>query len=285
MWVIFAVLNPIFDSLKGVFSKKASKRVDPLLVSWFNNLIPLIVFSPLLFFIELRFNYQFFEALFISGLINITSAILYHRALFKGDISIVIPILSFTPLFLLFLSPLIVGEFPDSWGLIGTILIVAGSYLLNINLKKQNVFSPLKSLIKNAGTRYMLIIAFIWAISANFDKRGIEASSIYQYIIFINLFATIGTTIFIFSKRKISFQALKLEYKNLFAVGFLTSAGYFVHMTAITLTLVVYVVSLKRTGGMISVLLGYFIFKEKNIRKRFLGSAIMFAGVLLIILL
>ena len=285
MWVIFAVLNPVFDSLKGVFSKKASKQVDPLLVSWFNNLIPLIIFSPVLFFTELRFNYQFFEAIFISGLINITATILYHRALFKADISVVIPLLSFTPLFLLFLSPLIVGEFPDSWGLIGTLLIVAGSYLLNINLKKQNVFSPLKSLIKEKGTRYMLIVAFIWAISANFDKRGIEASSIYQYIFFINLFVTLGTTIFVFSKRKISLPALKAEYKNLLAVGILTSAVFFVHMTAITLTLVVYVVSIKRTGGMISVVLGYFIFKEKNIRQRFLGSAIMFAGVLLIILL
>lgn len=285
MWVIFAVLNPVFDSLKGVFSKKASKQVDPLLVSWFNNLIPLIIFSPVLFFTELRFNYQFFEAIFISGLINITATILYHRALFKADISVVIPLLSFTPLFLLFLSPLIVGEFPDSWGLIGTLLIVAGSYLLNINLKKQNVFSPLKSLIKEKGTRYMLIVAFIWAISANFDKRGIEASSIYQYIFFINLFVTLGTTIFVFSKRKISLPALRAEYKNLLAVGILTSAVFFVHMTAITLTLVVYVVSIKRTGGMISVFLGYFIFKEKNIRQRFLGSAIMFAGVLLIILL
>ena len=248
-------------------------------------LIPLIIFSPVLFFTELRFNYQFFEAIFISGLINITATILYHRALFKADISVVIPLLSFTPLFLLFLSPLIVGEFPDSWGLIGTLLIVAGSYLLNINLKKQNVFSPLKSLIKEKGTRYMLIVAFIWAISANFDKRGIEASSIYQYIFFINLFVTLGTTIFVFSKRKISLPALKAEYKNLVAVGILTSAVFFVHMTAITLTLVVYVVSIKRTGGMISVFLGYFIFKEKNIRQRFLGSAIMFAGVLLIILL
>ncbi len=284
MWVIFAILNPVFDSLKGVFSKKASKRVDPLLVSWFNNLIPLILFSPFLFFINLKFNYQFFEALFISGIINVISAVLYHRALFKGDISIVIPILSFTPLFLLFLSPLIVGEFPDLWGLFGTILIVFGSYLLNINLKRQNIFLPIKSLITDKGTRYMLIVACIWAISANYDKRGINASSIYQYIIFLNLFATIGTTIFVFSKRKISLQALKLEYKNLSIVGLLTSAGYFVHMTAITLTLVVYVVSLKRTGGMISVLLGYFIFKEKNIRQRFLGCAIMFIGVLFIIL-
>ena len=284
MWVFYAVLNPIFDSLKGVFSKKASKRVDPLLVSWFNNLIPLILFSPLLFFIDLKFNYQFFEALFISGIINITSAILYHRAIFKDDISVVVPMLSFTPLFLLFLSPLIVGEFPDAWGLIGTILIISGSYLLNINLKKQGIFSPLKSLLKNKGTFYMLIVAFIWAISANYDKRGIKASSIYQYIIFVNLFITIGTTIFVYSKRKVSLQALKLEYKNLLMVGFLTSLAYFVHMTAITLTLVVYVVSLKRTGGMISVLLGYFIFKEQNIRQRFLGSAIMFIGVLFIIL-
>jgi drug/metabolite transporter (DMT)-like permease len=285
MWVIYAVLNPVFDSLKGVFSKKASKRVDPLLVSWFNNLIPLFLFSPFLFFIDLKFNYQFFEALLVSGLINITSTILYHRALFKGDISVVIPLLSFTPLFLLFLSPLIVGEFPDTWGLIGTILIVAGSYLLNINLKKQNIFSPLKSLIKEKGTRYMMIVAFIWAISANFDKRGIEASSIYQYVFFINLVVTLGTTIFVFSKRKISLPALKAEYKNLLAVGLLTSAVFFVHMTAITLTLVVYVVSIKITGGMISVFIGYFIFKEKNIRQRFLGSAIMFAGVLLIVLL
>ena len=284
MWVLYAVLNPIFDSLKGVFSKKASKRVDPLLVSWFNNLIPLILFSPLLFFIDLKFNYQFFEALFISGIINITSAILYHRAIFKDDISVVVPMLSFTPLFLLFLSPLIVGEFPDAWGLIGTILIISGSYLLNINLKKQGIFSPLKSLLKNKGTFYMLIVAFIWAISANYDKRGIKASSIYQYIISVNLFITIGTTIFVYSKRKVSLQALKLEYKNLLMVGFLTSLAYFVHMTAITLTLVVYVVSLKRTGGMISVLLGYFIFKEQNIRQRFLGSAIMFIGVLFIIL-
>ena len=285
MWVIFAVLNPVFDSLKGVFSKKASKRVDSLLVSWFNNLIPLLIFSPLLFIIELKFNYQFYEALFISGIINITSAILYHRAIFDGDISAVVPMLSFTPLFLLFLSPVIVGEFPDFWGLIGTILIISGSYLLNVNLKKQNILAPLKSLFKERGTRYMLIVSFIWAISANFDKRGIEASSILQYLVFINLFVTAGTTVYVFSKRKITVPALKLEYKNLLMVGLMTSAGYFVHMTAISLTLVVYVVSLKRTGGMISVILGYFIFKEQNIRQRFLGSVIMFAGVLLIILL
>jgi len=168
--------------------------------------------------------------------------------------------------------------------LIGIILIVVGSYLLNVNLKEKGILFPIKSLMKNKATRYMLIVAFIWSISANFDKKGIEASSILQYILFINLFVTIGTTIFSISKGKFSFQSVWLERKNLFFVGALTSMGYFVHMTAISLTLVSYVIALKRTAGMISVILGYLFLKEQNIKERLLGATIMFIGVLFIVL-
>ena len=192
--------------------------------------------------------------------------------------------LSFTPLFLLVISPIIVGEFPTSKGFIGIILIVVGSYLLNVNLKEKGILFPLKSLMKNKATRYMLIVAFIWSISANFDKKGIEASSILQYILFINLFVTIGTTIFVISKGKFTLQSVWRERKNLFFVGALTSLGYFVHMTALAMTLVAYVIALKRTSGMITVVLGYLILKEQNIKERLLGSTIMFLGVLFIVL-
>lgn len=284
MWVIFAILNPLFDASRNVFSKKASLNVDSLVVSWMNNFIPFLLYLPALFFIELKFNQQFFISVLISGTINTAAAILYHRAISKGDISLVVPMLSLTPLFLLVVSPLIVGEFPTAKGLIGIILIVVGSYLLNVNLKDKGIFFPLKSLMKNKATRYMLIVAFIWSISANFDKKGIEASSVLQYILFINLFVTIGTTIFSISKGKFSLQSVWLERKNLLFVGVLTSMGYFVHMTALSLTLVAYVIALKRTAGMITVILGYLFLKEQNIEERLLGSAIMFIGILFIVL-
>ena len=284
MWVIYAVLNPFIDASRNVFSKKASMNVDSLVVSWINNFIPFLLYLPVLFFIELKFNQQFFIAVLISGTVNTVATILYHRAISKGDISVVVPMLSFTPLFLVFISPLIVGEFPTAKGLIGIILIVVGSYLLNVNLKEKGILFPIKSLMKNKATRYMLIVAFIWSISANFDKKGIEASSILQYILFINLFVTIGTTIFSISKGKFSFQSVWLERKNLFFVGALTSMGYFVHMTAISLTLVSYIIALKRTAGMISVILGYLFLKEQNIKERLLGATIMFIGVLFIVL-
>jgi uncharacterized membrane protein len=284
MWIIFAVLNPFIDASRNVFSKKASLNVDSLVVSWINNFIPFILYLPVLYFIELKFNLQFFTAVLISGTVNTAATILYHRAISKGEVSVVVPMLSFTPLFLVIISPLIVGEFPTAKGLIGIVLIVVGSYLLNINLKEEGILFPLKSLMKNKGTRYMLIVAFIWSISANFDKKGIEASSILQYILFINLFVTMGTTIFAITKGKFSFHSVLLERKNLFFVGVLTSMGYIVHMTAISLTLVAYVIALKRTAGMITVILGYFFLKEQNIKERLLGSTVMFIGVLFIVL-
>lgn len=284
MWLIYAVLNPLIDASRNVFSKKASLNVDSLVVSWINNFIPFLLYLPAIFFIQLKFNQQFFISVIISGTINTAAAILYHRAISKGDISVVAPMLSFTPLFLIVISPIIVGEFPTSKGLIGIILIVVGSYLLNVNLKEKGILFPLKSLMKNKATRYMLIVAFIWSISANFDKKGIEASSILQYILVVNLFVTIGTTIFVISKRKFSLQSVWLERKNLLFVGALTSMGYFVHMTALSMTLVAYVIALKRTSGMITVVLGYLILKEQNIKERLLGSTIMFIGALFIVL-
>jgi uncharacterized membrane protein len=284
MWIFFAVLNPIVDASRNVFSKKASLQIDSLVVSWVSNLIPLIIFLPTIFFIELKYNPQFMVSVLVSGIINTAATILYHRAISKGDISEVVPMLSFTPLFLLIISPFIVGEFPSLKGLFGIMLIVLGSYILNVNFKQSGIFQPLKSLAKKKATRYMLIVAFIWSISANFDKKGIESSSTLQYIFFINCFVTIVTTVFVLSKGKLSLLSVMKEKKNLALVGLLTSVGYFAHMTALSMTLVAYVISLKRTAGMISVLLGYFFLNEQNIRERLLGSVIMFIGVLFIVL-
>ena len=44
-------------------------------------------------------------------------------------------------------------------------------------------------------------------------------------------------------------------------------------------------VRIKTTSGVISVILGYLFFKEKNIKERLFGAAIMVIGVLFIVLL
>jgi len=55
-------------------------------------------------------------------------------------------------------------------------------------------------------------------------------------------------------------------------------------MKAISLTLVAYVIAIKRTSVIISVIFGHSIFKEKGIKERLLGAIIMVIGVLFITL-
>jgi drug/metabolite transporter (DMT)-like permease len=55
------------------------------------------------------------------------------------------------------------------------------------------------------------------------------------------------------------------------------------HMKAINLVEVSYMISVKRLSLLIGVIYGAVFFKETNIKERFLGSAIMLSGVILIL--
>ena len=54
------------------------------------------------------------------------------------------------------------------------------------------------------------------------------------------------------------------------------------HFTAISMTDVAYMISVKRTSLIMSVFYGWALFKEEKIKERLLGSIVMLAGVILI---
>lgn len=285
MWLFYALLNPFAESVRNLFSKKASLNgVDPILISWCNNIIPSLILIPIFFFIDIKINYTFIWAISLTGSINIVAVILYMKAISKGDISQVVPMLSFTPLFLLISSPLIIGEFPDLKGLIGVALIVFGSYILNVRLKSKDGFlSPLKSLIKNKGSRYMLIVAVLWSVSSVVDKVSIKSSSVYQHIIFFNFIIFSGVSLVALFSGKINLKTVYDERKNLAALSAATAVAYIVHATALTMTYVAYVIALKRMSGVISVFFGSLFLKEAGFRERAIGAVIMFLGVVFIV--
>ena len=68
------------------------------------------------------------------------------------------------------------------------------------------------------------------------------------------------------------------------AIGFFTASMVICHYTALSLTNVAYMIAIKRTSLIWSVLFGRLLFGETNIRERLLGSVVMVAGVVLITL-
>jgi uncharacterized membrane protein len=246
--------------------------------------LPLIL--PLLFFIEIpTLNTDFFIALIAGGLLNVATTILYLKAIEHSDLSITVPFITFTPLFLLITSPLIIGEFPNLWGFVGVLLIVFGSYIMNLKLKYKSKLEPFKAILKEKGPRYMLAVAFLWSISANFDKMGIANSSSLFWAVAISLFLTILMFVLLLLKSRQHINQLYINFRGLLPVGIFTAMSLIFYVTAIEMTLVAYVISIKRCSALISVVFGYFVFKEKGIKDRLIGTIIMLLGVLVIALL
>jgi len=130
----------------------------------------------------------------------------------------------------------------------------------------------------------MLFVAFIWSISANFDKISINSSSLYQHLIFINIIVFTLLTSLVSIKKKFNKKNLLENKKPLIWISILAVGSFIFHMAALSLTLVAYVIALKRLSGLLAVFFGFYFFKESEIKSRLLGAIIMFTGVIFIVL-
>ena len=88
----------------------------------------------------------------------------------SSDLSLSMPMLSFTPVFLIGTSYLLLHEVPSAAGVAGICIIVSGSYVLNISAEHEHFLDPVRSMVQNRGSWYMLIVAFLFAASVNYDK-------------------------------------------------------------------------------------------------------------------
>jgi len=179
LWLIFALVAALCESLKDLFSKQglhythphiaalvASTLALPILLSFFLLTSDLPLIGP-----------RYWEALLLGGILNALAFIQFMRALQASDLSLTIPFITFTPIFLLFTSPWMVGEFPGFLGFLGILLIVGGSYTLSIQGTHMSLLDPFLAMLKEPGPRRMLSVAAIYSLTSNIDKIGVQHSS------------------------------------------------------------------------------------------------------------
>ncbi len=281
--IMLALLTAFFDSLKDLFSKKGLKKIDEYIIAWSLPAFSLILLVVITLFVGIPpIGPRFWLAVVISGSINIATLILYMKALKSSDLSLATPMSLMAPLFLLVTSPLIVGEFPGLFGVIGILLIVGGAYTLKIKEIKKGYLAPFKALLREKGPRLMLIVAFLWSISSNFDKIGIQESSTLFWVFAWTAFIVIGMFPIMLYKSGKNLRQIPQNFRSLVPIGVFSGIMILCQVTALKLTLVAYVISLKKTSALLSVLWGFLIFKEKGIKERLLGVAMMVAGVVMI---
>lgn len=288
LWLLLAILTAFFQSLKDVFSKIGLKKVDEYLAVFALSSFSVILLMPIVYNMKTpQLSYKFFGILLISGILNLIAIIIYMKSLKYSDISISAPMLTFTPIFLLLTSPILVGEFPKFLSIIGIIFIVIGSYVLNIKETHKGFFAPFKAIFNNKGPRLMLCVALIYSITSNFDKIGVQKSTPIIWGFSLNAFIAISVFPVVIYKMKKSKDNFRKQIKFFFMqipIGVFNVLTLICQLTAIKFTLVAYVISIKRMSALLCVFWGYLIFKEKGLKERTFGAIIMIIGVFLIAL-
>ena len=283
MWITLSFLTALCEAVKDGLCKKSLRDFDVFTIAWVWKVFSLPFILPLLFFTPIPDDIpgSFWMALFVGGGLNILATLLYIRAINQSDLSISLPLLSFTPVFLLLTSPVMVGDVPDMPGYAGVVFIVAGSYLLGIK-DRSTLLSPLKAIVKEPGARLMLLVALIWSVAANMDKIGVTATSPCFWAVCVQSFISLGLSVVLFFNRASLRGRLGKSMKMLLLIGFFTGAGFVFQMTAIKMGLVPYVIAIKRTSIIMGVLIGGLYFMEKDLKTRVMAVAVMLAGVFLI---
>ncbi|MBI2655750.1 EamA family transporter [Candidatus Woesearchaeota archaeon] len=284
LWATLAIISGFFDSLGFTVIKKLNK-LDIYSKLLFLNLTTLpFIFIFSLFYEIPKVSSEFYVVILINTLVFLSAQFLMVKSLQISDMSLAVPMLSFTPVFLLLSSYLLLKELPTFLGLIGIAVIVIGSYILNITSINQGYLEPIKSIFKNRGVFYMMGVAFLFSITGNLAKIGIKLSN-PGYFMVMQYFLTSLILIVIFFKK---LKNLKNDFlsntKMILALGIVSSASESLIAISLTSSIVPYIISLKRTSIIFSVLLGFFLFKEKNFKEKVVGAVLMFAGAALIIL-
>lgn len=293
IWLVLSILTAFFESLKDVFSKQSLKALDEYVVVLFSQAFSVLFLLPALWLTGIpSIGPDFWKALLIGGTLNVVSFTLYVKAIKLTDLSLVVPLVTLTPLFLLVTSPLIVHEWPTLADGVGVVLLVVGSYILNLQGNARShgsmdYWAPFCAMLTNPGSRLMLLVALLWSVTSAFDKVGVQNSSPFFWCVSLFSFIASGILPIVLLRSRLSvqtFQKILPQTGNLSRIGLAFAIAVGCQMLAVSLVPVTQVIAVKRMSALMSVLWGHYLFGETGLRERLLGASIMVGGVVIMTL-
>jgi drug/metabolite transporter (DMT)-like permease len=284
---VAVLLRILSNPLGNVFQKQlTAEGHHPVLVNHLTYLLLAIFCIFLGIRVDwLQLSYQFWLYSILAGIVGALGNGFLVKALQKGDLSILGPVNSYKSVVSIIVGIFLLGEVPNIWGIAGIVLIIWGSYFVLDTTQEKFSWA----LLKRSEIQYRIWAMILTAIEAVFIKKIIQASSPTIAFIswcwfgaFFSFWLAVFYRVNVFSAfRTLAYNDLKKYLFLIICIGtmqFMTNYA-FDHMP------VGYALSLFQLSIIISILLGYRYFKEKDIRKKMLGSVIMIVGSVMIILL
>lgn len=276
----------VSNPLANVFQKKLTQNnVSSLHV----NAATYLLLSVLCLFFALNIHWRLFPSslwgwALISGFFGAIGNCCLIKALQGGELSVLGPVNSYKSIVAMITGIFLLKEIPDLIGILGIILIIWGSYFV-FETQKEG-FSL--ALFRRKDIQFRILATVFTAVEAVFIKKVIVLSSVTASFVLWCWFGFLFSTVLSFllkPQTRISFSLQNLTFFKYFA-GIVLCVGLAQFSTNYVFNTmnVSYALALFQLSLVLSVFFGFFFFKEKDIVKKLIGSFIMIAGSVLIIL-
>jgi len=272
------------DSGADVLTKRYFSRLPPYGMALVRLLGAVPFFALAVWFISappLSLTFYLLVAAMLP--LEVAAMFCYMSALKHGHLSLCVPFLSFTPVFLIFTAWIILGEGLSHWGIAGTALIAGGSYFLGLGPGRRGLLDPFKALAREPGARLMLLAAALYSVTAALYKQAIlHSDPLFFGVLYPLTFTGIMLAGYPLSRERalppLTHSGWWLGAGFFFALSCLCLAG------GVQLAPITYLVAVKRLSLLLSVILGGMWLQERPLLPRLLGAGLMCAGVALIAL-
>jgi drug/metabolite transporter (DMT)-like permease len=285
LWTTLSLLTAFATASQDAWVKRYFSHLSTAEMTAFPFLYSVPLFAVVLPFVPVPVLDRVFYGTFLLSIpLHIVPFFLHMKAIQHSPLSLTLPYLAFTPVFLILVGFVVLREVPNAWGIAGILTTCAGGYILNLKKGYRSLLAPVAAIFREKGSWLMLIVAFLYSVSGAVAKKAILHSSplFFTVSFFTVLGIVMALCMVIIGHARIG--VLRKHVGKGFIAGGLLLAHAVFHGFAISLTKAAYMVSVKRLSVLIGFGYGWLIFKEKDLPVRLIGTILMVAGAGLITL-
>jgi drug/metabolite transporter (DMT)-like permease len=209
-------------------------------------------------------------------------------ALRSTDLSVLGPISAYKAVLGLLLAVVLIGEVPTLSGLIGVVLIVAGSYFVIDRAPGQAHGSAFRQFTREPGVQRRFAALICSATESVFLKRALLLSSpITTFLIWTVFCFAVAAMAALLLRSGVAAEVTRLrtEWRTLLWLSATTGLMQLTTILTFGALQVGYSLALFQLSTLVTVYLGHRYFQERNIRRRLFGSLVMVIGAMLIAVL
>lgn len=289
-WFYLAFISAVFSALAAISEKKILFKLDALDFSFLVSITTLILSIPFFFNAPLDVNISTpLLILFVKAILSAIAFLCVMLAIKNLEISEALPLLALSPGLVAILGVLLIGDalVINEW--IGLLLMLIGTYILELRKGDQNVLAPFKSLLRFQKYKYVFFALVLFSITSLIDRVLLKDYKLppYTFMAYQQLFfAVIFSAMIIFRKKKIREVFKPLNRNILFLIlliSIFTIVYRYTQIEATKIAAVALVLSVKRLSVLMAIIIGGRLFKESNVLKRVIATTIILGGLIILL--